>query len=514
MGVRGLWPILACARDERSLTEFAANEGFQSGVGASGVKLLTVGVDASVWMHSVCPVFRYNHAGAGANPELRTLFYRLAALLSIPLHAVFIFDGPARPREKRQKHVRRPHHWLAPAFQEMLTIFGFAWHEGPGEAEAELAVLSQNGLIDAVLTTDNDALVFGATLEQPRHFDRVEIYTDYAVANAAGLSHGDLLLIALLSGGDYDGGIPHCGIKTAYGVSRYKLGDDLVHAFTTKGPETVDFNHFLCGWRNDLRRVLATDPEGYIGREHGVLANSIPASFPCPNVLRQYICPVTSFSAPAVDGPVAQTSIDHVINSRQPSLSMLALFCTSKFGWDTNVVIQKMRATVLEGAWLAKQPGDETRRLKPTVKLVHCRAVETASSRLVVFTVRLNTKQLADVVRASLSSPAARSGHESDDASMFVTIPACVIEHAFPAEAARFTHGDQRLSSSDAGMQARSRADMRAFLHAGFEGVGVSTAAQGSQPTVIDLTGGSDSELVEKDIRQQGELDSEIEIVD
>ncbi|KAF8441336.1 PIN domain-like protein [Boletus edulis BED1] len=446
MGVRGLWPILACARDERSLTEFAANEGFQSGVGASGVKLLTVGVDASVWMHSVCPVFRYNHAGAGANPELRTLFYRLAALL------------------------------------KMLTVFGFAWHEGPGEAEAELAVLSQNGLIDAVLTTDNDALVFGATLEQPRHFDRVEIYTDYAVANAAGLSHGDLLLIALLSGGDYD------------------LGDDLVHAFTTKGPETVDFNHFLCGWRNDLRRVLATDPEGYIGREHGVLANSIPASFPCPNVLRQYICPVTSFSAPAVDGPVAQTSIDHVINSRQPSLSTLALFCTSKFGWDTNVVIQKMHATVLEGTWLAKQPGDETRRLKPTVKLVHCRAVETASSRLVVFTVRLNTKQLADVVRASLSSPAARSGHESDDASMFVTIPACVIEHAFPAEAARFTHGDQRLSSSDAGMQARSRADMRAFLHAGFEGVGVSMAAQGSQPTVIDLTGGSDSELVEKDI--------------
>ncbi|KAF8126597.1 PIN domain-like protein [Boletus edulis] len=476
MGVRGLWPILACARDERSLTEFAANEGFQSGVGASGVKLLTVGVDASVWMHSVCPVFRYNHAGAGANPELRTLFYRLAALLSIPLHAVFIFDGPARPCEKRQKHVRRPHHWLAPAFQEMLTVFAFAWHEGPGEAEAELAVLSQNGLIDAVLTTDNDALVFGAILEQPRHFDRVEIYTDYAVANAAGLSHGDLLLIALLSGGDYDGGIPHCGIKTAYGVSRYKLGDDLVHAFTTKGPETVDFNHFLCGWRNDLRRVLAMDPEGYIGREH-----------------------VTSFSAPAVDGPVAQTSIDHVINSRQPSLSTLALFCTSKFGWDTNVVIQKMHATVLEGTWLAKQPGDETRRLKPTVKLVHCRAVETASSRLVVFTVRLNTKQLADVVRASLSSPAARSGHESD---------------AFPAEAARFTHGDQRLSSSDAGMQARSRADMRAFLHASFEGVGVSMAAQGSQPTVIDLTGGSDSELVEKDIRQQGELDSEIEIVD
>ena len=134
--------------DERSLMEFAANEGFRSNAGDSdSTKLLTVGVDAryemtsmygggsshcetgSTWMHSVCPVFQYNHAGAGTNPELRTLFYRLAALLKIPLHAVFIFDGPARPRAKRRKQIQRPHHWLASAFQEMLTIFGFAWYE-------------------------------------------------------------------------------------------------------------------------------------------------------------------------------------------------------------------------------------------------------------------------------------------------------------------------------------------------------------------------------------------------
>jgi Holliday junction resolvase YEN1 len=35
--------------------------------------------------------------------------------------------------------------------------------KAPAEAEAELAVLSQYGLIDAILTTDVDALVFGAT---------------------------------------------------------------------------------------------------------------------------------------------------------------------------------------------------------------------------------------------------------------------------------------------------------------------------------------------------------------
>lgn len=35
--------------------------------------------------------------------------------------------------------------------------------QAPAEAEAELAVLSQHSLIDIVLTTDVDALVFGAT---------------------------------------------------------------------------------------------------------------------------------------------------------------------------------------------------------------------------------------------------------------------------------------------------------------------------------------------------------------
>lgn len=35
--------------------------------------------------------------------------------------------------------------------------------KAPGEAEAELALMSQRGYIDAVWTDDADALVFGAT---------------------------------------------------------------------------------------------------------------------------------------------------------------------------------------------------------------------------------------------------------------------------------------------------------------------------------------------------------------
>jgi hypothetical protein len=80
-------------------------------------------------MHSVCPVFQHNHAGAGANPELRALFYRLGAFFALPIHRLFVFDGPGQPHLKRQKQIRKAHHWLVTAFQEMLNIFGFAYYE-------------------------------------------------------------------------------------------------------------------------------------------------------------------------------------------------------------------------------------------------------------------------------------------------------------------------------------------------------------------------------------------------
>ena len=40
--------------------------------------------------------------------------------------------------------------------------------------------------------------------EPPGHFDRIEIYTDHAIASATGMSREDFILIAMLSGGDYD----------------------------------------------------------------------------------------------------------------------------------------------------------------------------------------------------------------------------------------------------------------------------------------------------------------------
>jgi Holliday junction resolvase YEN1 len=86
--------------------------------------------------------------------------------------------------QKRNKTVRGTEHWLVSDTQEMLDCFGIPWvnvgrsshyfHDyfhaifliclqARGEAEAELAWMSREGLIDAVLTDDSDIFVFGAS---------------------------------------------------------------------------------------------------------------------------------------------------------------------------------------------------------------------------------------------------------------------------------------------------------------------------------------------------------------
>ncbi|KIJ12021.1 hypothetical protein PAXINDRAFT_15198 [Paxillus involutus ATCC 200175] len=115
MGIKGLWKAVLSAADNHSLLELSINEGFKPPAGSEGpVKMFKIGIDASTWMHAVCPVSQFNHAGTGQNPE------------------------------------------------ELLDAFGFGWYEAPGEAEAELAALNQHDIVDMVLTTDSDVLVFRA----------------------------------------------------------------------------------------------------------------------------------------------------------------------------------------------------------------------------------------------------------------------------------------------------------------------------------------------------------------
>uniref|UniRef100_A0A0W0FKW7 Putative PIN domain-like protein n=1 Tax=Moniliophthora roreri TaxID=221103 RepID=A0A0W0FKW7_MONRR len=115
-------------------------------------------------------------------------------------------------------------------------IIGFGWeiHTAPGEAEAELAECNARGILDCVLSNDVDTLIFGAQhvacLTKPDpHKDDIVIYSAVAIENddRLGLNCEGLILIALVSGGDYHKGIECAGIQTGIALARAGYGSSL-----------------------------------------------------------------------------------------------------------------------------------------------------------------------------------------------------------------------------------------------------------------------------------------------
>jgi hypothetical protein len=82
----------------------------------------------SIWFMQAQFAFRAGHAQAGENPELRTIFYKLAHLLPIPITPLFVFDGAQRPSMKRGVRVAKKPNWLTRPMQELIGAFGFEYY--------------------------------------------------------------------------------------------------------------------------------------------------------------------------------------------------------------------------------------------------------------------------------------------------------------------------------------------------------------------------------------------------
>ncbi|KAG8840967.1 hypothetical protein FRB91_005481, partial [Serendipita sp. 411] len=314
------------------------------------------------------------------------LFFRLARFLALPLLPLFVFDGPKRPKYKRNKKVMGAQHPLLPSFREMIKAFGFEYHQAPGEAEAELAYLNRLEIIDVILSDDVDNFLFGANLVMRNPSATLSGNRAHAIRNAdgrddgkhvvlfsaekirqheaVGLTHGGFILIGLLSGGDYDTrGLTNFGLKTAHALARAGLGDSLVRIFEYVSPEDMQDNrlpmavqHALTEWRAGFRHYLSTDPDKLIGRKLKALANTFPEWFPPLEVLSAYVHPVTSESrghVPEFHWPL------------QPSLKSLANCCELHYEWGVRpLIIKRFRTVIWPGAFMrvlraAVMQGDE-----------------------------------------------------------------------------------------------------------------------------------------------------------
>ena len=251
-------------------------------------------IDISIWR------FQAQLAQGGFNPALRLLYYRLLRLLSLSIQAVFVFDGPKRPLLKRGvtrgagsgycNDERRA--------KTLIKLLGFEVHQAPGEAEAECALLQKRGLVDAVWSEDVDTLMFGATLTfkgwasegagngPPTH---VSIYKAEDTKKSSGLDPDGMILVALMSGGDYDmDGIPGCGSKRACEAARAGFGKKLC---------ALDANdeEGLREWREELAHEVSTNESKFFGRKSKTIV--IPDDFPRKEIFRYYTHPAVSSDA-------------------------------------------------------------------------------------------------------------------------------------------------------------------------------------------------------------------------
>ncbi|CAE6442612.1 unnamed protein product [Rhizoctonia solani] len=279
MGVPGLWDIIRHTGKSEALAQLAL-EGFRRDQATKPIeglppdtphpRALRIGIDASIWF------FHAAYGREGENPELRTLFFRLARLANYTFCPLFVFDGPQRPRNKRGKTINTRMNSLAPGMKNMIAAFGFEWRTAPGEAEAELAYLNHTGVIDAILSDDVDNFLFGArvvirnpsgTLTGNRGYPalnhdgkddgvHVMVYRmdDIERDPACKLTRGGMILIGLLSGGDYDQGAKRCGPKTALALAQRGLGDELLDAFETLSRE--QFISYIPAWKAAVVEAL------------------------------------------------------------------------------------------------------------------------------------------------------------------------------------------------------------------------------------------------------------------
>ena len=291
---------------------------------------LRIAIDISIWN------FQIQSGRGGTNPALRTLYYRLLKLLLLGIKPLFVFDGPNKPPFKRNKktgfHGASLPNYLA---KQLLKLFGFPFHTAPGEAEAECAFLQKAGIVDAVMSEDVDTLMFGSTMtmrnwssegtrgnKSPTH---INLYTADAVKEGtANLDSDGMILIALMSGGDYiPAGIPRCGIKTACEAARAGFGYELCRL-------TKEDKEGLREFRERLQYELETNESGFFRFKHKAM--QIPDAFPDMTVLKYYTRPVVS----SVDG---------------------ILRLSSEINWDEQVDIPGLRNFVIEAFEWSGLPG-------------------------------------------------------------------------------------------------------------------------------------------------------------
>ncbi|KAF5371482.1 hypothetical protein D9615_009624 [Tricholomella constricta] len=458
MGIPNLWKLLKPTVLSRTLTELSVAEGFE--VNRRGTGVIVLGVDGSLLLNRA-QWAAYHQTGrginmqAGENLPLQILVWQACRILSLPITPVVIFDGAGRPTMKRRHHVKTAPHALLAAYMQLLTYLGFQTYIAPGEAEAELAQLNARGLIDAVLTDDVDTFLFGATcVIQTSNFikdgDYICIFTSEAIQShvKTRLTPARILLIAVLSGGDYSRGLRGCGIEIAHQLSLgTTLGEDLYSAVCNYS--STELSSFLEEWCERLRQELVDNPHQALHQRQPALAQKVDKGFPSQKILHAYVHPITSLS----DGSTPEINC----KIRTPDLAAVAIWCEKYFSWATRgIILDRFQNKVWGGICVRSliEPVDTTSAIaahftagqpvpcRPSILHIHQATLgpgpPAKKPNTWGYSVQVEPHSFIVETLSCLTPEARRLGNAQPRKNFTVWIPALILERAFPKLVAKF----------------------------------------------------------------------------
>ncbi|XP_014770736.2 flap endonuclease 1, partial [Octopus bimaculoides] len=243
MGVTYLWPVLDPVKKRLPLSSLRGQR---------------LAVDLSIWICESQGVMQLERVTP--KPFLRNLFFRVSHLLHSGIDLVFIIDGcapelKAETMRKRQnecflygkssqnnfpprKSTKRSHlNAYVKKCCELLDCLGVPYLESQGEAEAYCAFLNKHGVVDACITDDGDAFLYGAqkiyrNISVDPKDPHVESYTMQDIEQQLPLTQEKLVAFALLTGCDYQPkGIPQVGVETTLKLLMALTNRDVLSRF-------------------------------------------------------------------------------------------------------------------------------------------------------------------------------------------------------------------------------------------------------------------------------------------
>lgn len=192
-------------------------------------------------------------------------------------------------KSKHQKRAQTVTKSLLRDTKELLDLLGIPYIDSPYEADSQCAFLNRTGYVDAVISEDNDILLFGGTCVCRNIFSRdekdlPEMYTMENIESNLGFTREILIQLGILLGNDYTEGVRNLGIVSATEyVAHFKSKEE-----DPKKNISESLDNFA-KWVKDLSLPQkGTFNDKYFKQKVKLV---LPKDFPSEDVMNEYLEP-------------------------------------------------------------------------------------------------------------------------------------------------------------------------------------------------------------------------------